>query len=177
MTLLAVQDYTQGILNGMSSTGWQKPLVAYVKSPIPGLAELQQPMGFIWGAAARETRTSIPRSAPGVNPTLAKPGTTVHSGWKERPITVTIWLYGVQLNSDPNSDTKFPVLIEQVLNALRMTEVPAYLVDRVTGEQSKLMNIGEEFSWEYDVDRTLADQRLVRNECRIDVSALEQFQF
>ena len=39
------------------------------------------------------------------------------------------------------------------------------------------MNIGEEFSWEYDVDRTLADQRLVRNECRIDVSALEQFQF
>lgn len=177
MTISAVQVYTRDVVTDIHAPDWQKGTIAYIASPVPGTAKLQQPLIFVWGASVREARTSIPRAAPGINPMLTPPGQTVASGWKERYYTISMWVYGVEENNDKNRDTKFPVLIEQVCNALRMAQVPAYLVDAKTGEQSKLMNIGEEFTWEYDVDRTLADQRMLRNACRLDVSVLEQFQF
>ena len=177
MTLSAVQLYVQSTVNGAQAPGWEKPLVALVAVPTVNVIQLPEPRAFVWGATANEHRLTIPRAAPGVNPMIVSPGTSTDSGWKERVYSVSMWVYGLELSGDKQRATKFPVLIEQVLNSLRMASIPATLTDPTTGEQSVLLSIGEELSWEYDVDRTLADQRLVRNECRIDASVIEQMQF
>ena len=177
MSLFSVQEFAVSIVNGITSPNWQQPLLAEVVFPIPDLVKLAQPRLFVWGAAVNEQRVTIPRSEEGINPMLVPPGQTVNAGWKRRGYTLQMWLYGVQNNNDPNRESKFPVLIEQVLDAIRSTSVPANLVDSVTGEQSWAMDIGEDFTWEYDVDRTLADQRLIRNLCRFDINLMEMFQF
>ena len=177
MTLSAVQSFVRATVDGVQAPNWAEPLLASIVVPAPGLVKLPQPQVFVWGATATEERLTIPRAAPGINPTIVPPGQNTQSGWKERRYALSMWLYGIEYNYDGNRATKFPVLIEQVLNALRMANIPAPLTDSETGEQSILLSIGEELSWEYDVDRTLADQRLVRNECRIDASVIEQFQW
>lgn len=172
-----MQCALRDLVDNVQSPHWQSPTVAIIAPPIPGTLTEAEPVVFVWGGAIDESRTTIPRAQPGVNPMLVPPGESLQSGWKERRYTLSAWIYGVQENNDPNRDTKFPVLIEQICNALRMLAMPIYLTDLETGEQSKLMDMGENISYEYDVDRTFADQRLIRNACRLDVSALEQFQF
>lgn len=177
MSLFAVQNYAKDVLDGVNSPGWTQPLLAAVVVPNPDVLKLGQPRLFIWGAAATERRTAIPRSAPGVNTTLPTANGMVNAGWKQRSYTISMWLYGAELPNDPNQEFKFPVLIEQVLDTIRMTSQPVNLQDPQTGEQSQLQDFGEEFAWEYDVDRTLADQRTLLNLCRIDVTCLENQQF
>lgn len=179
MTLSSVQMYVRDVIQGVEAPDYASPLLSAVSVPIPGVLKLAQPLAFVWGASWREDRISIPRAAAGINPTLIDPnsGQTVPSGWKERFYTVSAWIYGAELPNDPNRDTKFPVLIEQVMDTIRMTSLPQPIVDEKTGEHSKILSIGENFSAEYDVDRTLADQRTLRNECVLQISVQEVFQF
>ena len=181
MTLNAMQTLLLSTTDGIQAPNWQKPLVAEIAVPIPDVVMLPQPRLFIWGAVATDNgnagRISIPRAQPGIDPMMTPPGQNVNSGYRQRLYTISCWLYGVQNNNDPNRTTKFPVLVQQVTNALMMASMPAIITDSVTGEQSQALDLGEEYSWEYDVDRTLADQRLVRNLCRIDVSVREIYQF
>lgn len=177
MTLSSVQQYVKDTIQGVIAPDWKDPLLSAVSVPIPGVLKLSTPLAFVWGASWREQRRTLPRSTAGENPTLVLPGDVVHSGWKDRFYTVTIWIYGAETNNDPNRDTKFPVLIEQVLNAIRMVALPQPIRDEKTGEYSTILSIGEEFTAEYDIDRTFADQRTLRNECALSVSVNEEFQW
>lgn len=124
---------------------------------------------FVWGAAGVETRIATPRPT---NPAVPN-----SAGWKQDAHSVGVWIFAVQLASDPNRAWKFPALIQAARNALATASpMPVQLVDPQTGDISTMLNLGEHFSWEYDIDRTLADQRLVRNLCRLEVAVLEEFQ-
>lgn len=179
MTVSAIQQFVKDTIQGTVSPDWQSPLLSAVSVPIPGVLKLKQPLAFVWGASWREVRRTIPRATAGTNPTLIDPSsnTPVQAGWKDRYYTVSIWIYGAELPNDANRDTKFPGLIEQVMNTLRMVAIPQPIEDLKTHEFSTVLSIGEEFSAEYDVDRTFADQRTLRNECRLDVQVNEEFQF
>lgn len=176
MTLHSMQSYLKDTVQGLQSPGWE-PAIAYVDVPAPGNAEIARPMIFIWGAVATDSRLTISRAEAGIDPMLTPPGETVNSGWRQRAYTATMWMYGLQLANDEDREWKFPVFIEQVCHALQMTAMPTILTDDITGERSQLFNLGENFSWEYDVDRTLADQRNIRNECALSVQVLENYQF
>lgn len=167
MSLNAVQQQIQSYLAGLPSQGYPGALDARVEQPVGEFAKLGTPLVFIWGAAGHETRLALPR-----------PDATVGRGpgWKQDAHTVSLWIFALAQASDPDRAWKFPVLIRTVCKTLAsVTPMPAPLTDPQTGETSTLLNLGEEFTWDYDIDRTVADQRMVRNVCRLDVTALEEF--
>ncbi|MGH9121070.1 MAG: hypothetical protein ACRDYC_03865 [Acidimicrobiales bacterium] len=160
MTILAVQNYVQGCVDGLIVPGYPEPLKAFVKAPTPGTATLAQPMAFVWGGMGSQSRTTLPRGP----------------GWKGTDHTVSIWIYGLELaNLDPPV-SYFPSVLQTIVRALSTAKpMPAQLIDTQTGDPSYLMNLGENITWEYDVDRTMADQRIVRNLCHMEAAALEEF--
>lgn len=170
MTLFACQTYVQGLLYGLPVPGYQQPTVSYVKPPIPGLMDMTRPFVFVWGGLADESRIAIPReTAPGVP--AGSPG-----GWKKAQRTISIWLYGIEL-ANLQGPSPFPTAIETVMQALRSANpMPAELTDPASGQVSQLFDLGENLSFEYDVDRSLADQQTVRNLCHIEAPVQENFQ-
>lgn len=168
MSLNSVQQQVRGYIDGVLVTGWENPIDCRVLQPVNDYAKLSTPLVFVWGAAGAESRIAIPRNnAPGA----AGPG------WKQDDHMLGVWIFGLELASDPNRAWKFPVLIQAVRNALAYASpMPVQLTDPNTGDISTLMDLGEKMTWEYDVDRTLADQRLIRNLCRLEVAAKEVFQ-
>lgn len=160
MSLNAVQQKIAGYLTGLTSKGFTTPISAQVLQPVATWAKVTAPLVFVWGGAATETRLTIPRGP----------------GWKHDAHTISLWLFALDLAADPNRAWRFPVLIDTVLAAMRgASPMPAALTDPQTFKTSQLLNLGEEMTWEYDIDRTLADQRMIRHVCRIDVSVLEEF--
>lgn len=160
MSLNAVQQKIQTILTGLASKGYTNGIDARVEQPVADFAKMETPLAFIWGGAAHESRIAIPRG----------------TGWKQDLHTVSIWLFALDLAADADRAWKFPVLIQTVRKALAgASPMPVKITDPQTTETSTMLDLGEEMSWEYDIDRTLADQRLVRHVCRIDVSLREEF--
>lgn len=160
MSLNAVQQQIQSYINGLTSLGYAKPIDARVQQPVADFAKLDTPIVFVWGSTGSESRVAIPRGP----------------GWKQDAHKVSLWVFGLSMANDPNRAWKFPVLIQTVRNALATASpMPVQITDPQTRETSTLLNLGEEFTWDYDIDRSLADQRLVRNIARIDVSVLEEF--
>lgn len=160
MSINAVQHQIVVFLTGLPSKGYPTPIAAQVALPTGTNAKMARPEVYVWGGAATESRIAIPRG----------------QGWKQDLITVSVWLFGVEQANDPDRAWKFPVLIQTVRKALAgASPMPIQITDPQTGEVSTMLDLGEEMSWEYDIDRALADQRLVRNICRLDVSLREEF--
>lgn len=161
MTLNAVQVYVKGVLNGLSTELYTGLVNARIAVPSVDNIDPEVPQVFIWGGAGHEQRTSSgPRGA----------------GWKESYYTLQIYVFALDLPTDTTRDSRFPVLIGDIRKALRSASpMPVQLTDLVTGEIGDLMNLGEDLSWEYDVDRTTGDKRVIRSLCRIEASALEEF--
>lgn len=160
MSLNAVQTQIAAYLTGLTSKGYTQPLQASVTQPVAEFAKLGTPLAYVWGGAATESRLAIPR---------------IH-GWKQDLHTVSVWLFALDLAVDPDRGWKFPVLIQTVRNALATaTPMPVQITDPQTTETSTMLDLGEEMTWEYDIDRTVADQRTVRHVCRLDVSLREEF--
>lgn len=168
MTVNALQQKIVTYLTGLSSKGYTGVIDARVEQPVAAYAKVDTPLIFVWGATANESRLAIPRPDAGIGR---------GPGWKQDAHKVSLWLFGLALANDPDRAWKFPVLIQTVRKALAgATPMPVELIDPQTTETSFLMDLGEEMTWDYDIDRSLADQRLVRNICRLDVSAMEAFQ-
>lgn len=144
MSLNSVQQYVKSILDGLALPTYQAPLRAYIAPPVPD--QQVEPRCYIWGARFQEARQTAPRG-----PAFKK-------------VTYDLDLYCFVID-DPNSpgvDSRFPVLIDTVQQALRVTTMPIVITDSVTGVSSQVLSVGERFEVRYDTERTLADQRYVR---------------
>jgi hypothetical protein len=176
MTLNAIQQRVQQLTDGIACPYYTGTSISVIASPNPGNLKPNSPLIFVWGATGHEHRLTIPRSSPGL---LADLGVSDQAGWKETNHTISLYLYGSVAVSDKMRDRKFTIFIEQVKKVLRMSQAPCQLIDTDVepNEVSVLMDLGETMVHDYDVDRSLADQRYMRSLCRLDVSATEVFKF
>ena len=140
MSLVAVQEFVQGVVTGVTVAAYPSPLVSYIAPPIPGDAGV--PGAYIWGGTMTEKRQTAPRG----------------QGFKELLWMVDIWLLVIQSNDRVDSDTAFPSLADAVMAALRATSMPVMITDPVSGVQSQVISVGEQFDLDYSPVHTVADQ-------------------
>jgi len=155
MGLAAVQLHVKQLLDGLVAPQAVGPLQAHVAPPVPGSVTV--PQAYVWGARMREERQSVPRGA----------------GFRRARWDVYIWLYDVEASDDAQADTRFPALIDAVLNVLRTAPMPVPLTDPVTGAVTQLVAIGEEFELDVGTPRATADQRLVWQNALVQAPCIE----
>jgi hypothetical protein len=109
--------------------------------------------------------TSIPTSAG-----------TFSSGFRDAHFTVDIWIkYGME-NDDVLEDSKFPLIIDIIMQALRGMTMPVQITDGITGWVTNITHIGEDFTIEYGPIRELEDQRFWLYEAHIAMMVYEKVQ-
>jgi hypothetical protein len=167
--IASVQQFLLGLLNGLplpGPAGQAGNLACYVTPPDPGVLDV--PTAYLWPVSGTEHRLTTPRAGgPGV----------IQPGWKRIDHKVPLFLVFVGLADDPAADTNFPAVIDAVMAALRPSPDEVQLTDPVTGViSSVLLGIGEEMTYEYAVVHTLADQRMLRYDARLTITAVEYFQ-
>lgn len=166
MSLNAVQQAIAGFLNGVQAQGYTEPLACSVDLPIASVVKVQQPVAFVWGGTGHENRLTIPRGE-------ATAGT---EGWKETLHAISVTVFSIELANDPNRTWRFPNLLDTVMATLRsITPMPQQITDPQTGAVSDLLDLGESFDWDYDIDRTINPQNTLRNMARLDVAVREEF--
>jgi hypothetical protein len=156
--LLSVQTYVKGLLDGITIPGLPTPLEAYVTPPT--IEDLDGPRAYIWGSRLRIQRQTMPRG-PGFK----------HLSWM-----IDIYL-SYETNPDsPTVDQEFPAIVDAVMNVLWTTQTPLFITDPVTGVQSQLLNVGENFEFEYPPERTPATLRMLYYSARIGMELYEAVQ-
>lgn len=158
MPLLSVQNYVKGLLDGLAIPGMQTPLQAYITPPT--LEDLDAPHAYIWGGRLRGMRQTMPRG-PGFK----------HLDW-----TVDIYLVYETNPDSPTIDLEFPSIVDAVMNQLWTTTTPLFINDPVTGRKSQLLDVGENFEFEYPPERTPATLRMLYYSCRIGLNLYEAVQ-
>src|SRR5262249_2229194 len=116
----------------------------------------------------QENRESVPRNhgRPTVNA----------AGFKNFRHQLEIYVVYPLSDDEPDSDSAFPGVMDEVMWALRTTPVPQVITDPLTGFQSQLANTGEEMTWEIAAPQALEPQRWSWYAALITVSLLEMIQ-
>jgi hypothetical protein len=126
----------------------------------PTIEDLDAPTAYIWAGRLRIKRQTMPRGA----------------GFKHLAWMVDIYL-AYETNPDsPTVDQEFPVIVDAVMNKLWTTQTPLIITDPVTGQESQLLNVGEDFQFEYPPERTPATLRMLYYSARIGMELYEAVQ-
>ncbi len=167
MTINAVQQHVVDLLDGMQPDFYYgEPVEARLRPLTPDFVRENRPLVFVWGAVGEESRYTPPRqTVPNVS----------QYGLRKLQYKLRIWVITASDNSDEVGPRAFPALLWQVMDALRTDPMPVEITDPDTGATSFLELIGEQFEWDYDVDRTLSDQRLMRSLGLITCPILEMW--
>jgi hypothetical protein len=181
VSVASVQQYIKSSLDQLpwpSTMGGVAPLNCYITPPNPNV-QSEVPTAYVWMARGRESRDTD-RLRAGTIPRAATPGGA--SGTKAVDHTVPVYLVWMMSIDDPDVDNLFPGMIWQVMSALRgsiatpgpggQVSDPALLTDPWTGEQSWLIDLGEDMSYDSDL-RALEDQRYLRYDAVIDCTVIE----
>jgi hypothetical protein len=156
--LLSVQTYVQGLLDGLTIPGLSVPLEAYITPPT--VEDIDRPKAYIWGSRLRVQRQTMPRGAG-----------FKHLGWM-----VDIYLVYETNPDSPTVDQEFPAIVDAVMSKLWTTPTPLLITDPLTGVVSQLLNVGENFEFEYPPERTPATLRMLFYSCRIGMELYEAVQ-
>ena len=181
MSAAAVQAYIQSLLQDMPwpDTMTNLPaLQAYITPPNPNV-QSEIPACYIWPQRGRISRDTD-KLRSGTIPRAATPGGP--SGTKAVDYAIPVWLVWMMDTDDPDADSLFPGMYWQVINVLQgaafaadgtsFSETPYLLTDPWTSEQSWLIDLGEDMTFE-TYERLLENQRFMRLDCVIDCSVSE----
>lgn len=160
-----VQSYLFGLLDGVPVPSSSGPLEAFISPPNPN-EETFRPGVYVWDSLGPETRRAIPRGN-------VKLGT---AGWKQIDHTAHLWVIWFGEETDPDTDTAFPAVIDTITQILRGSPNPAEATDPDTGDWSLLIDVGERINYDYPPVRAVADQRYLRYDAQFSLPILELFQ-
>lgn len=149
MPLNSVQQYVQGVINGISIPGQSQPLVAYVTPPMMDKAG-GPPKAYVWGGRMEGGRRSMPRGPAFKRLTWLM---DIYLTYETNPNRPTIG--GVTV------DAQFPLIVDAVMLQLWTTTMPLFITDPQTGYKSQIWSIGETFSIDYPPERSPATLRML----------------
>ena len=180
-SLAAVQSYVRSLLDQMPWPSTMAGLAVpncYVQPPNPNV-QSEIPTIYVWMQRDRESRDTD-RLKSGTIPRIDAPGGP--SGTKAVDYTIPIWMVWMMDISDPDIQNLFPGMIWAVRSVLRGTAygaggqasvTPVKLADPWTGEQSWLIDLGEDMQTE-NYERSLSPEgSLLRFDAVIDCSVSE----
>jgi hypothetical protein len=160
VSLLAVETYVQGQLDGLTSALFE-PAQAWVLPP--PVLYLTTPQLFVWGGIRDEERHTLPRFL----------------GNKRVLYQLTVKVQAATTNSIDPADIPgpqaFPVLLDAVMAALRTIVIPVNITDPVTGETSVIQTIGEKIGLMHPEPIAAADQRYLWHAATVKVAITEEF--
>lgn len=168
--LNSVQTYVKGLLDGLVIQDGIPALKAYITPPV--LDTLDGPRAYVWGGRMRGRRQSAPRVG---TPAALNSG---QSGFKRLDWTVDVYL-NYEMNPDVPAatlDADFPLIIDAVLTKTWTTTMPLFITDPITGVQSQILQIGEEFDLEYPPEKAPSTLRMLYYTCRIGLDIYEAVQ-
>jgi hypothetical protein len=180
MSICSVQGYVQGLLRDLPwppAMAGLAPLECYVKPPDPDV-QSSIPTSYVWMRNGRESRDTD-KLRSGTVPRIEIPGGP--SGTKAVDYRIPIFLVWEMDTADPDAASLFPGMMWQIMKALRgatyaagaqLSKTPVLLTDPWDGEQSWLIDLGEDFSWDSDF-HALEPQRTLRFDGVIDCSVSE----
>lgn len=138
MTLLAVENYIQSLLDGVTPPAIGKPIKAWVQPP-PVVLTTSNPQAFVWGGRGDERRATLPRTKAQKR--------TLHE------VTVTL-MWSTKAGTEKGN--YFPNLIDTVRGVLRAVNLLVSVVDPVTGETSQMTDLGERMLWDFPMPSSAA---------------------
>jgi hypothetical protein len=181
VSLAAVQSFIAGLLDQMTwppSMAGLPPANCYIQPPNPNV-QSEIPTIYVWMQRDQESRDHD-KLKSGTVPRIAYPGGP--SGTKAVDYTIPVWMVWVMDISDPDVTNLFPGMVWQVRSVLRgsaygaggqASVTPQLLTDPWTGEQSWLMDLGEDITTE-NYERALTPEgSLLRFDAVMDCSVSE----
>lgn len=170
MPLFAVQNYIQGVINGIQVPGTNQAMTAWVTPPV--VSNLNGPVAFVWGGQADVSRRAGPRGPAGA------------AGFKHLAWDIWVWVdYLTNTNAD-TADSAFPQLLDAVMAAV--WSVPATVTIDAGGNVvtppssspnvSQLLNVGEQFRLDYATPRTPQTLKMLYYQARFSLQVDEEVQ-
>lgn len=172
MPILTALSYMRQLLYDLPLPGNGGSTLEVVVTPPDPAANQTGPYAYLWASKGPELRQSVPRPYKGTPRT----GST-EAGWKEMTHTIHVWVIWFQDQGDTQPDFAFPIIMDAVLDAVRVSPDPVYNVqDPETFRYSTLFKIGEAMTYEISPVRTVASQRLMRYDGMVTLTVCEEFQ-
>lgn len=170
MPLNSIQHYVQGLLDGLVVQDGIPAMKAYITPPT--VDTMDGPRAYVWGGRMRGRRQTAPRVG---TPAAIDSG---QSGFKRLDWTVDVFL-NYEMNPDvpfATLDSDFPLIIDAVLAKTWTTTMPTFITDPITGVESQVLAIGEDFDLEYPPERSPNTLRMLYYTARIGLEIYEAVQ-
>lgn len=167
MPLNSVQQYVNGLIDGLVVEDGIPALQSYVQPPV--LEDLDGPRAYVWGGRLAGKRQSMPR----INYETVDQST---AGYKWLDWTIDVYISYLTNPDDVNVDQEFPLIVDAVMWKFWTTQMPLFITDPTTGLLSQILAIGEEFDLEYPPEKTPATMRMLYYTCRLSLRVYEAVQ-
>jgi hypothetical protein len=166
--LNSIQNHLLSILDGLEIPGMSERLEAYIQPPT--VEDIDGPRAYIWGGRMRGTRQTMPRVG---TPAALDMG---HAGFKKLTWASDVWISYMDTPDDATVDQNFALILDAIMTAFWVTEMPITISDPTTGVVSQLLEIGEEFDLEYPPSRTPNTLRMLYYSARLTLTLYEAVQ-
>jgi|HubBroStandDraft_2_1064218.scaffolds.fasta_scaffold02945_8 hypothetical protein len=174
MGVMTTLGFVRDLLDGQNIPGPAGRMEAFIAPPDPE-TDNNNPHAYVWLARGSGRRKSGPRSPAPANLTQNVPSSP--AGWKIHTHNIGIWLTWFDENlSGGQADSTFPTVLDWTIMMLETCHMPFSTTDPMTGLQCQLINLGQNFDYEYVPVRSTASQRYQRQDAMISTPTEEWVQ-